>query len=76
MKIGKTRILRDPDVIRKTKCHDLNYGVRQAGNTRIIKCMPSKSPKPLTFQISKPTVEHNLDDIASNGTKMRLEIIF
>ena len=36
----------------RPSANDLNYGVWQAGNTRIKKCMPSKSPKPFTFQVN------------------------
>ena len=52
----------------KATANDFNYGVRQVGNTHK-KNVSSNSQKRFTFQISKPTVEHNLDDIASNDRK-------
>lgn len=53
----------------------MGYGKQETQNEKK-KNVSSNSQKRFTFQVSKPTVEHNLDDIASNDTKMRLEIIF
>lgn len=52
----------------------MGFGKQETQNEK--KNVSSNSQKRFTFQVSKPTVEYNLDDIASNDTKMRLEIIF